>query len=355
MIHILINTFIICSLSLTIGLLTLLLRKREKNQGEGYLIAFLLASLAIGVVEIVASESWVMYAISDILQMSIAPILYLYIRQFNHQHLQKVPAIVHLTFPLFSLGVLLIGLTLGWDSEVYWSSKLYFAHMFVNLFGLIIYSVLMLSTHLSTQLKRLPIPPAIHQFHRTLIVLFIVFSAISYVYVFINSIGNENAYLWLLDAAVSTSTLAIILAGALKAKVVTLKNTLTSTTSAPTEDDDRWEVLFQRIEHLMQQQQLFLQPALKVDEIATQLNSNRNYVSKAINTVHGDSVSHYINHYRLRYFKEKVLTPAGKQYSLDALAMESGFNSKASFNRFFKLQEGITPSQYRDQQLRTIV
>ncbi|PWL27038.1 MAG: hypothetical protein DCO96_11910 [Fluviicola sp. XM-24bin1] len=53
-----------------------------------------------------------------------------------------------------------------------------------------------------------------------------------------------------------------------------------------------------------------------------------------------------MNDLRLEHFKIKLRE--NTHINLFALAEECGFSSKSSFNRYFKMQEGITPSEYRD-------
>ncbi|HSZ25188.1 MAG TPA: helix-turn-helix domain-containing protein, partial [Cytophagaceae bacterium] len=50
---------------------------------------------------------------------------------------------------------------------------------------------------------------------------------------------------------------------------------------------------------------------------------------------------------RVEEFKQKLKDPANKRFSLEGLAFECGFGSKASFQRAFLKNMGITPSEYR--------
>jgi len=42
--------------------------------------------------------------------------------------------------------------------------------------------------------------------------------------------------------------------------------------------------------------------------------------------------------------------PAYRNYTLLAIAFESGFNSKSSFNTIFKSATGMTPSMFREKE-----
>ena len=51
----------------------------------------------------------------------------------------------------------------------------------------------------------------------------------------------------------------------------------------------------------------------------------------------------------LEDFKQRIKNPEFANYSLIAVAFESGFSSKSSFNTIFKKYTGTTPSEYRKQ------
>jgi len=57
-----------------------------------------------------------------------------------------------------------------------------------------------------------------------------------------------------------------------------------------------------------------------------------------------------INEFRLIEFKSKVAKGELKEKTILALAFESGFNSKATFNRVFKQKESISPVQFAKNQ-----
>ncbi|RZV37957.1 MAG: AraC family transcriptional regulator [Chromatiales bacterium] len=90
-----------------------------------------------------------------------------------------------------------------------------------------------------------------------------------------------------------------------------------------------------------------LQPGLSLQELARRFGMNQAYVSRALNQGFRLSFSSFINGLRVEH--AKVLLDEGRMSLLD-VAMASGFGSKASFNRAFKLFSGLTPSAYRRAQ-----
>ncbi len=98
------------------------------------------------------------------------------------------------------------------------------------------------------------------------------------------------------------------------------------------------------LQQKMAEEQWYLEPRLSLRDLAQLLGSNESYISRTINQGLGLSFNQYINQWRVNHAKTQLEQP---HQSLLNLALESGFNSKATFNRVFKEQVGLTPSQFR--------
>ncbi len=90
----------------------------------------------------------------------------------------------------------------------------------------------------------------------------------------------------------------------------------------------------------------YLDPFLTVAQMAKEMNIPSNQLSYLINTGFSMNFNDFINQYRVKAFNNEVEQGKHKQYSLLAIAMECGFNSKATFNRVYKKVMGISPSEY---------
>jgi AraC-like DNA-binding protein len=104
--------------------------------------------------------------------------------------------------------------------------------------------------------------------------------------------------------------------------------------------------LASRLDDLMQKERLFLQPELSLQELAQHVQTNPVQLSATINQVVGKNFNDYINALRVEEFIKKYHSDPSRKYTLLALALDSGFNSKATFNRAFKKIKGSSPQEY---------
>lgn len=97
------------------------------------------------------------------------------------------------------------------------------------------------------------------------------------------------------------------------------------------------------IRKLFDIEKVFLEKDLDLDKLANYLNSNRVYVSYVFNNNIKLSFSEMLNKYRINEAKKLLLLNV-KKYTIEAVALESGFKNKVTFNRNFKRLTGVTPS-----------
>jgi len=97
----------------------------------------------------------------------------------------------------------------------------------------------------------------------------------------------------------------------------------------------------------LEEEQVFKENELRLDDLAAYLDITRHQLSQVINERHQINFFELINSYRVRYVQELLQHSDYDHYTIQQLAFESGFNNKASFNRYFKKETGLTPSAYR--------
>ena len=106
--------------------------------------------------------------------------------------------------------------------------------------------------------------------------------------------------------------------------------------------EDHYKNLIQKIT----QKAYYKQNDLSLNDLASNLDIHPNYLSQIINEKEEMTFYDFINTFRVEEFKKLIQIPENKQFTLLALAYDCGFNSKSSFNRYFKKNTGKTPSQF---------
>ena len=114
----------------------------------------------------------------------------------------------------------------------------------------------------------------------------------------------------------------------------------------------RADAYLSRLLHAMASEKLFTNSALKLQELALKLNIPPHHLSQTINEKLGQNFFDFLNQYRVEEAKKLLADPGRQAYTILSLALEVGFNNKASFNTAFKKITGMTPSQFRDRHVK---
>jgi YesN/AraC family two-component response regulator len=106
---------------------------------------------------------------------------------------------------------------------------------------------------------------------------------------------------------------------------------------------------------IMDQDKLYLQSELTLQNIADRLNIPAYQVSLAINDGLKKTFYDLVNGYRVEEAKRLLLEPKSRNNKILAIAFDSGFNSKTTFNTVFKKFTGLTPSDFKEQHTKELV
>lgn len=101
------------------------------------------------------------------------------------------------------------------------------------------------------------------------------------------------------------------------------------------------------LEKLMFDKELYRQSNLTVDRIAKKLNTNRTYLSEAINAHYKTNYSSWINTVRINASRKLLASAEYDHYSIEGIAKMVGYTSISSFNASFKKITGLTPSHFK--------
>jgi AraC-like DNA-binding protein len=101
----------------------------------------------------------------------------------------------------------------------------------------------------------------------------------------------------------------------------------------------------ERLLALMADERPWLEPELTLAGLALRLHLHPAQLSRLINLGCGQGFSDFVNTYRVAEAQRKLADPRFAHYSLVGVALESGFNSKSTFNRVFKKLTGQAPGE----------
>lgn len=104
-----------------------------------------------------------------------------------------------------------------------------------------------------------------------------------------------------------------------------------------------------RITVLFEKEKVYLNPNLKVSDIAAAIGTNRTYISAYFNKETQCTFYDYVNRYRIEYACKLLENSDEKILQIAEL---SGFNSSQAFIRVFIKIKGISPNKYRKEKNR---
>jgi AraC-like DNA-binding protein len=109
--------------------------------------------------------------------------------------------------------------------------------------------------------------------------------------------------------------------------------------------------LRQQLDQLMQKDALFLEPELRLEDLAKRLGVSRYQLSEVLNKAIGCNFYEYLNDLRIEKAHQLLLEDVQGKLSIKEIAYEAGFNNKVSFYNAFRKKYGVAPLEYRRKKL----
>lgn len=104
--------------------------------------------------------------------------------------------------------------------------------------------------------------------------------------------------------------------------------------------------LIEQLTHLINKDEIYKDPNLKLPDVAAQLNILPHKLSQLLNDNIGKSFTVFINEFRVARAKELIQT--NERIKLEAVGYDCGFNSKSTFYSAFKKIAGTTPAKFKE-------
>ncbi len=111
--------------------------------------------------------------------------------------------------------------------------------------------------------------------------------------------------------------------------------------------DEKKEDILQKINDLLKNQKVFLKRSFSLSDLALELKEPTHHISQVINEKLGRSFFDVLSEYRIKEAQKLLSNPQNKNLTIEEIAEQVGYNSKAAFNKAFKKITDNTPSDYR--------
>jgi AraC-like DNA-binding protein len=119
--------------------------------------------------------------------------------------------------------------------------------------------------------------------------------------------------------------------------------------------DEQKAILLKKIIELIEGNKMYLKQDISLDMVSREMQTYKNHISQVINELTGKNFMSFINEYRIREAQLLLIQEEFDNYTIEAIAQMSGFQSKASFNAAFKKITGLTPSYFKTTTRKNIL
>lgn len=107
------------------------------------------------------------------------------------------------------------------------------------------------------------------------------------------------------------------------------------------------------LEKLLHEDKIYLDSSLTLESVAQKLNLSTSYLSRVLNAELQASFTEYLNSFRINEAQNYLRNPEFSKYTIVAIGLEAGFNSKSAFFNVFKKVTGKTPLEFKKEHLRS--
>lgn len=116
-------------------------------------------------------------------------------------------------------------------------------------------------------------------------------------------------------------------------------------------EEEPSEPAIEKVRNAMENDKIYLKKNLNLEQFSERIDLPAKEVSAVINKHFGTNFFEYVNSYRVAAAKALLSDPDKADMTVLDVLLESGFNSKSAFHRFFSRLVGMSPTEFRKQAL----
>jgi AraC-like DNA-binding protein len=113
--------------------------------------------------------------------------------------------------------------------------------------------------------------------------------------------------------------------------------------------DKQAEAYLEKLLKYVEDKKPYLDRNLSIQDLSESTGISRHHITQILNEKHGKNFFSFINEYRIKEVISRFNDKKNDNFTILAIAFDSGFNSKTTFNAIFKSQTGMTPSEFREK------
>jgi len=113
--------------------------------------------------------------------------------------------------------------------------------------------------------------------------------------------------------------------------------------------EEMMEQVIKRLPVMMEAEKPFLESSFSLPTLAKKTGVSTHHLSQILNDRLKKSFFEFTATYRIEEAKKIILAPHYDHFKMEKIAEAVGYNSKSAFNKAFKQQVGVTPSQFKER------
>ncbi len=119
--------------------------------------------------------------------------------------------------------------------------------------------------------------------------------------------------------------------------------------SSESNDINEFSEIIETLKKVIEENKLYQNQELTLSDLSKSTKISERSISDAINQELRKNFFQFINEYRVEEVKTLLNDPKNDHLKIMSLALDAGFNSKATFNRIFKAYTGQTPKDFKNR------